>query len=78
MHQAGLNKDWPTIIKLQEMAAPLERLRLAHDDASMVKTGMDLVGLAGGKVRPPRRDVPPQARDAIGEVLKRLHVARLR
>ena len=74
MHDAALHKDWPRIIELQDTVAPLERLRMAHDDAAMVKAAMDLVGLAGGPVRPPRRDVPAAGRVAIRKVLEDLGV----
>jgi 4-hydroxy-tetrahydrodipicolinate synthase len=74
MHQAALRKDWVRIVELQNTVAPLEQLRMAHDDAAMVKAGMDLVGLNGGRVRPPRRDVPPEGRAAIRKVLEGLGV----
>jgi dihydrodipicolinate synthase/N-acetylneuraminate lyase len=74
MHAAAREKDWDRIVKLQEEVAPLERLRMAHDDAAMVKAGMDLVGLKGGRVRPPRRDVPPEGRAALAETLTAMGV----
>jgi 4-hydroxy-tetrahydrodipicolinate synthase len=72
MHQAGGRQDWNTIVALQKKVAPLERLRLAHDDAAMVKAAMDMVGLTGGKVRPPRLDVSPEGRAALRSVLESL------
>jgi dihydrodipicolinate synthase/N-acetylneuraminate lyase len=69
MHEAALRQDWSRVVALQEQVAPLERLRMAHDDAAMVKAAMDLVGLTGGSVRPPRRDVPAEGRAAIKKVL---------
>ena len=38
----------------------------------MVKCAMDLVGLTGGPVRPPRVDANPEARVAIQEALQKL------
>jgi len=58
IHAAGIREDWAAIVAVQKRVAGLERLRLAHDDAGMVKAGMDLVGLAGGRVRPPPRRRP--------------------
>ena len=52
LHRAARQQDWPRMVEIQEKLAPLERLRLAHGDA-VIKTGLDLVGLAGGPVRPP-------------------------
>ena len=69
IHAAGIAGDWATIIEIQQRVAVLEQLRLAHDDAAMVKAGMDLVGLAGGRVRPPRIDAPAEAREAFHEAL---------
>lgn len=75
MHAAAGEKNWDRIVKLQEEVAPLERLRMAHDDAAMVKAGMDLVGLHGGRVRPPRRDIPKEGRAALAKTLEALGVA---
>jgi dihydrodipicolinate synthase/N-acetylneuraminate lyase len=72
MHQASLKKDWEAIIALQEKSAPLEQMRRANDDASMVKAGMDLVGLQGGRVRPPRCDISAEARSSLEKVIKEL------
>tara|TARA_B100000029_G_scaffold52067_1_gene47343 strand:+ start:725 stop:1636 length:912 start_codon:yes stop_codon:yes gene_type:complete len=69
IHEAGMAGDWDRIIRIQKQVAVLEQLRLANDDAAMVKAGMDLVGLAGGRVRPPRVDAPQEARDAFREAL---------
>ncbi|MXW79451.1 MAG: hypothetical protein F4Z57_10805 [Gemmatimonadetes bacterium] len=62
------------MIELQEQLAPLERLRSRFDDAGMLKTTMELMGLAGGAVRPPRINVPPTGREAIKQELQRLGV----
>ncbi len=72
LHAAALKKDWPAMIEIQRRIAPLERLRMAHDDAAMVKAAMDLVGLHGGPSRPPRLDVPESGRAAIRETLQAL------
>ena len=71
---AAQRQDWPLMIELQERLAPLERLRARFDDAGMLKATMELMGLAGGAVRPPRRDVPPAGREAIKKELQRLGV----
>ena len=46
---AAQRQDWPQMIELQEQLAPLERLRSRFDDAGMLKTTMELMGLAGGR-----------------------------
>ena len=71
---AAQRQDWPLMIELQERLAPLERLRARFDDAGMLKATMELMGLAGGAVRPPRMDVPPAGREAIKKELQRLGV----
>lgn len=71
LHWAALRQDWPRMVEIQEQLAPLERLRLAHGDA-MLKAALDLIGLVGGKVRPPRRDLSPEVRAAVGAELRRL------
>jgi dihydrodipicolinate synthase/N-acetylneuraminate lyase len=72
LHRAAQKADWPRMVELQERLAPLERLRAAHGDAAMLKTAMEVVGLTGGPVRPPRRNVTAEGRTAIREELQRL------
>lgn len=71
LHWAALRQDWPRMVQIQEQLAPLERLRMAHGDA-VLKVCLDLVGLAGGRVRPPRQDVTPEGRAAVAVELRRL------
>jgi dihydrodipicolinate synthase/N-acetylneuraminate lyase len=72
IHRAAQRRDWDRVIELQRQCAPLERLRMESDDAAMVKGAMDFVGLQGGRVRPPRRDLSATARDALHESLQAL------
>jgi len=69
MHEAAVRQDWDELVRLQALVAPLERVRLAFDDTAMVKAAMDFKGLAGGAVRPPRRNLESDSRQAIGAVL---------
>lgn len=72
IHAAAQRGDWPRVIELQQRCAPLERMRAESDDAAMVKAAMDLVGLSGGRVRPPRRDMSGDARASLAETLTAL------
>ena len=74
MHAAAQEQNWERIVELQDAVAPLERLRMANDDAAMVKACMDFVGLTGGRVRPPRRDVTDAGRELIQNALEQLDV----
>jgi 5-dehydro-4-deoxyglucarate dehydratase len=73
LHSAAQECDWQRMVEIQERLAPLERLRLAHGD-TVVKTGMDLVGLAGGRVRPPRTDLSTDRREEMKSELIELGV----
>ena len=77
LHEAALALDWDRMIELQQLCAPLERLRMQSDDAAMVKASMDFVGLYGGPVRPPRRNIAAENREQLAETLKALNVPRL-
>lgn len=72
-----LAKDgaWDAMVDLQKRLAPIENLRTQFGDVSLLKAGLDLVGLAGGPARPPRVDVPENARQALSNELTRLGVA---
>ena len=74
LHRAALRQDWNLMVQLQEQLAPLERLRASYGDG-VLKAGLDLVGLAGGRVRPPRQDLGAEGRVALAEELRRLGVA---
>ena len=54
--------------------APIEDLRTQFGDVSLLKAGLDLVGLAGGPARPPRVNVPENARQALSKELTGLGV----
>ena len=69
LHEAAQQQDWERMIELQEIVAPLERLRSLADDAASVKAGMDLVGLHGGPVRPPRVDLTEIERETLAVAL---------
>lgn len=75
MHTAALEADWPRVVRLQAMAAELERARRASDDAAMIKACMDVVGLHGGRVRPPRRDVSERERAPLRAAIDELTAA---
>ncbi len=74
LHEAALKQDWGAMIDIQDQLAPLENLRTAYGD-TVVKAGLDLVGLAGGKVRPPRTDLPEERREELRGILEGLGVA---
>jgi 4-hydroxy-tetrahydrodipicolinate synthase len=72
MHEAAQTRNWDRVVALQELAAELERARNASDDAAMIKACMDLVGLRGGRVRPPRRDVDPAILPGLARAIETL------
>jgi dihydrodipicolinate synthase/N-acetylneuraminate lyase len=74
LHEACVAGDWPRAIHLQALAAELERARNASDDAAMIKACMDIVGLRGGRVRPPRTDVDPATRPRLEAAIEELRV----
>lgn len=65
MHEAGMRRDWERLIDLQRKLAPISRLRAKYGDAALPKAGLDLIGLAGGPVRPPRVNITDRG---IGEL----------
>lgn len=75
MHEAATKRDWDRVIRLQAMAAELERARQASDDAAMIKACMDAVGLDGGPVRPPRRTIAASMRPALASAIEALQTA---
>ena len=77
LHAAALKQNWDQMIALQTQCAPLERLRMQSDDAAMVKASMDWVGLYGGPVRPPRRNITPESREQLSATLDDLDVPQV-
>ena len=71
---AAQEQDWLRMVELQAQLAPLERLRARYDDAGMLKATMELIGLAGGPVRPPRVELTAIERGEIEMELQRLGI----
>ena len=74
---AACGRDWDRMIEIQEILAPLERLRNNYSEG-LIKTGLDLVGLCGGSVRPPRTDASSEGRETLARELARMGVDLLR
>ena len=71
---AAQDQDWPRMVELQEQLAPLERLRSRFDDAGMLKATMELIGLAGGPVRPPRVNLSTEEQEQVAIELEHLGI----
>jgi len=54
---------------VQEVLTPLHKEIVASLGPAGVKHAMDLVGLVGGRVRPPLSDLEPRQRDTVAKVL---------
>ena len=74
IHRAAVNKDWDAMKELQKQLLPLCILRARTDSVGLLKTGLDLQGLAGGPVRPPRRDLIDEESEELKNILKKLGV----
>ena len=77
MHEAAQRADWPELARLQARSAPLERVRKTFDDTAMLKAAMDIVGLSGGSVRPPRRNLDAAGRRELDMTLSNVGVPRI-
>ncbi|MBS10554.1 MAG: hypothetical protein CME19_02980 [Gemmatimonadetes bacterium] len=69
--EAAKRKDWDRMVEIQARLAPLEELRNRHAEG-IIKSALDLVGLTGGPVRPPRTDA---GQEGVAEL--RAELARL-
>ncbi len=73
LFEAAQRKDWDRMVEIQAQLAPLERMRNRHNEG-IIKSALDLVGLKGGKVRPPRMDCSPVGVEELREELGKLGV----
>ena len=71
LHRAGIREDWSCMVDIQARLAPLERLRGIYGE-TVLKTGLDLIGLAGGPVRPPRTDISSEGREQVKAAMREL------
>ena len=71
LHRAAGQRNWSKMENLQAQLAPLERLRTRWGDA-VLKAGLDLVGLSGGAVRPPRIDLEEEGRRELAAEIEKL------
>ena len=63
LHEAIAAGDTDRALELRARCVPFEEIRARHDSAynvPAVKSAMDAVGLAGGRVRPPMIDLDPE------------------
>jgi len=74
IHEAAVNENWEKMRKLQEKLLPLTQLRARTDPVGLLKAGLDLQGLAGGPVRPPRRNLTEKEKEELKKILRELGV----
>lgn len=77
LFEAALRKDWDRMVEIQAQLAPLEQLRNRHAEG-IIKSALDLVGLKGGKVRPPRTDCSAEGVAELRKELEKLGVATVK
>jgi 5-dehydro-4-deoxyglucarate dehydratase len=73
LFEAAKLQDWGRMVEIQAQLAPLERLRNRHAEG-IIKSALDLVGLTGGRVRPPRTDASPEGVAELQGELEKLGV----
>ena len=73
LFEAAKRKDWERMVEIQAQLAPLERLRNRHAEG-IIKSALELVGLTGGRVRPPRADASEEGIAELREELGKLGV----
>jgi dihydrodipicolinate synthase/N-acetylneuraminate lyase len=74
LFEAAQRKDWDRMVEIQAQLAPLERMRNRHNEG-IIKSALDLVGLKGGKVRPPRTEASPEGVRELRKELEKLGVS---
>ena len=74
IHEAAVNRDWEKMKRLQEKLLPLTQLRARTDPVGLLKAGLDMQGLAGGPVRPPRRNLTEEEKEERKGILQKLGV----
>jgi len=74
IHEAAVNGDWEKMRRLQKKILPLTQLRARTDPVGLLKAGLDMQGLAGGPVRPPRRNLTEEEKEELRKILQELGV----
>lgn len=72
MYAALETGDAARALELREECLPFEQIRARHASANnvpAVKVGLDAVGLAGGRVRPPMRDLDAAEADEVRRIV---------
>lgn len=73
LHEAGSNENCAELMKLMhEFVIPLYALRARRKgyEVSAMKAMMDMVGLAGGPVRPPLPNVKPEEKEELRAIVE--------
>lgn len=73
MYEAANNGDLETVVNIQRRLEPLNRLRgRPGNHVPVVKAALDMLGLAGGIVRPPLLSLGEVERRELVEILREL------
>ncbi|HXV85531.1 MAG TPA: dihydrodipicolinate synthase family protein [Gemmatimonadales bacterium] len=78
LRDAFAHGDRTTAGAIQETLGPLHQQIVQALGPAGIKTAMDLVGLAGGPVRPPLGDLGPKDREQVAQALTAAGVGRVR
>lgn len=71
IYEAGARKDYERVLELQRLLAPIARLR-AKTSGNLVKEAMNMLGLAGGSLRPPQVPMSEEERRELRRMLQEL------
>ena len=72
LYAALVAGDVGRALEIRELCVPFEQIRARHASANnvpVVKVGLDAVGLVGGGVRPPMRDLDPAEADEVRQMV---------
>lgn len=73
MYSAAKEQDFRTVVSIQKQLEPLNRLRgRPGNHVPVVKAALDMMGLAGGPVRPPLLPLSDVERAELAEILQGL------
>lgn len=70
--EAGANRDFDEVARLNEALTPLMRFIVDHPYVATVKHAMELAGMSVGPVRRPLKPLASPARDELAQLLKSL------
>jgi 4-hydroxy-tetrahydrodipicolinate synthase len=76
LYKSAVEGNWEEFKRTEERLARITELRRKAGSTAFLKAALDMMGLAGGPVRPPLQPMSEEYKRPLGDMLRELKVLR--